>query len=174
MDKLGVVLRLRLAENPTLSSKRTAAASICRFDAEATIPHLPPPRGWPCGRPPSENHPSRPRSIEEEFQILDLRGGRPRIISSHAHEAWEDEQLWRLKRVKERFDGPVRLSVTIYSASTQTSDLTNKVAAIEDLLVKAGIIPDDNWNVLPEVCAGFDGLDRSNRRAEVDIGPTSD
>lgn len=73
--------------------------------------------------------------------------------------------------MKNRFEDPVRLSITIFAANAQASDLTNKVAAIEDVLVKAGVIRDDNWNLLPEVHAHFGGVDRENPRAEIDINP---
>jgi Holliday junction resolvase RusA-like endonuclease len=49
------------------------------------------------------------------------------------------------------------------------ADLTNKAESIMDLLVDAGVLQDDNWNVVPEVILRCKGIDRTNPRAEITI-----
>ena len=78
--------------------------------------------------------------------------------------------MWELKgqRVKP-FKGPVELKMTLYARDKRSGDLSNKFESVADLLVDAGIIKDDNWNIVPKVEMMFGGIDKENPRVEIEI-----
>ena len=49
------------------------------------------------------------------------------------------------------------------------TDLSNKVESINDLLVKYGLLEDDNRNVIKELKVVCNGVDKQNPRVDVDI-----
>lgn len=60
-----------------------------------------------------------------------------------------------------------RMYFTIFAPDARKFDLSNKFESIADLLVDAGILADDNYEVLPWVVLQFGGIDRKNPRAEI-------
>lgn len=76
-------------------------------------------------------------------------------------------RLMGIKPVEEPF--PVNVKAVFYMPTARRCDLVNLLEALDDVLVKAGILPDDNYKVI----AGHDGsrveVDRENPRTEVVI-----
>ena len=65
-------------------------------------------------------------------------------IRSERYRSWANAAGWDLKRQRiAKFECPVYLTIAIGKLS-QTSDVSNRVKAIEDLLVEHGIIPGDS------------------------------
>lgn len=70
-------------------------------------------------------------------------------------------------------DGPINYPVNVrcmfYMPSRRKADLTNLLEAADDLLVAAGILADDSYNIV----AGHDGsrclVDKDNPRTEITI-----
>lgn len=92
------------------------------------------------------------------------------LIPSENHKLWEIEQSYKIKRFRPK--QPIKkcyIKMFFYAPDKRTADLDNKSTTILDLLVKNGIILDDNWFV----CKGLDlccaGVDRDNPRAEIII-----
>lgn len=48
-------------------------------------------------------------------------------------------------------------------------DLSNKIESINDLFVDVGLIPDDNWSILPMMLPLFMGIDKENPRCIVTV-----
>lgn len=48
-------------------------------------------------------------------------------------------------------------------------DLSNKIESINDLLVKYGLLEDDNWEIISELKVSCNWIDRDNPRCDVDI-----
>jgi Holliday junction resolvase RusA-like endonuclease len=111
------------------------------------------------GRVPSKKNSKR----------IGVAGGRPRIFSSDDYLSWEEEQLYRLRNVKARVRSPFKMFVEFYAPNRIPGDCSNKFESIADLLVKAGIIPDDNWFHMVEQGSRLAGIDKENPRAEVEI-----
>lgn len=112
--------------------------------------------------------PGRVPSKKNSKQII-CKGSRPVLLSSERYQAWEEEQLWRLKTVKERFTGRVSVHCTFYPPDKVKGDCSNKFESVADLLVKAGIIEDDDWFHLVKQSSEFGGVDKDNPRVEVHI-----
>lgn len=81
--------------------------------------------------------------------------------------AWKDSAVMEIKNSRVKFDGPVALAATFFCADNRGRDLDNMLASVQDVLVSAGVIADDNHQNLPFVFAKSGGLDRENPRAEI-------
>ena len=96
--------------------------------------------------------------------------GSPRLISSAAYLAWQREQSYLLKKLKQPITKGQAL-IIFYAPDNRSADLTNKAESIMDLLVDNNILLDDNWFVVMNLTLNFMGVDKKDPRAEVDIWP---
>lgn len=94
--------------------------------------------------------------------------GYPRILPSKAYRNYENAALKLLPRrpvIKER----VCVTALFYMPTRRRVDLTNLLEALDDVLVKARILDDDNSNII----ASHDGsrvlYDKARPRTEVTI-----
>ncbi len=98
------------------------------------------------------------------------RGGRVIVIPSENHQAWHEEQSYRIKKFRPK--KPIekcKVKMTFYAPDKRKADLDNKATSILDLLVDNGIILDDSWFVVVDEDLHFGGVDKNNPRAEVII-----
>ena len=97
--------------------------------------------------------------------------GRHIIISSKNYLDWERDQLKLIKYTVHEalIENDYQLSVRFYPSTKRKFDLSNKVESIQDLLVKAGVISDDNYCVINSLHVYFGEVDRNNPRAEIEI-----
>lgn len=98
------------------------------------------------------------------------RGRRKKVLPSKRHEAWHDQNMAALvlPDVPLPLPGRVRLSVHFVRQSHRRWDYTNALDAVQDFLVDAGILIDDNAEVLAlgDITHEYDKL---NPRAEVTL-----
>ncbi len=95
---------------------------------------------------------------------------KPFIISSKIHNEWEKSALWQLKGIKPLENYPVSMTCIFYLKDKRRRDLSNMVQSVEDVLVKAGILQDDSWNLLSRVVLECRGVD-PQPRVEVAFDP---
>ena len=73
----------------------------------------------------------------------------------------------------EPIDGPVKLTYTIYRHDNRKFDIGNVGAIVDkfvcDVLVKSGILADDNYDVVKSVEYIWGGVDKDNPRADVEV-----
>lgn len=81
--------------------------------------------------------------------------------------AWKDLAVAEIKNSRIKFDRPVALAATFFCGDNRGRDLDNMLASIQDALVSAGAISDDDHKNLPFVFAKSGGIDRENPRAEI-------
>jgi hypothetical protein len=66
---------------------------------------------------------------------------------------------------------PYRFVYTIYPGTGRSFDIANVAPIIQkftdDALISLGIIPDDNYKIIPSVDYRFGGVDRADPRAEL-------
>ena len=69
----------------------------------------------------------------------------------------------------ELIDYPVNIKCLFYMPTKRRCDLTNLLEAIDDIMVKAGLLKDDNYTIIE----GHDGsrvlYDKDNPRTEIEI-----
>ena len=106
---------------------------------------------------------------KKNSQRLIVAGGRPRIIPSKEFKVYESDCLRQLAYA-DRIPGPVNVSCVYYMPTRRRVDLVNLLEATCDILVTAGILEDDNTNII----AGHDGsrvlYDKNDPRVEIEIG----
>lgn len=113
--------------------------------------------------------PLAPISKKNSQQILtNPKTGRPFIMPSKKYKEYEQAALWFIPKGK-TVESPVNVQCLFYMPTKRKCDLTNLLEAIDDVLVKAGLLADDNYTVV----AAHDGsrvyYDKDNPRTEVYI-----
>jgi len=94
---------------------------------------------------------------------------------NHAKVAWKDIVLDALigKCVSPLPIAPYLFTYTVYPATKRAFDLGNVLPIIQkftdDALIEIGVIKDDNFNHVREICYKFGGQDKENPRAELHI-----
>lgn len=117
--------------------------------------------------------PVKPVTKKNSGRII-TRGAYPKILPSKQYEAFEKECLPYLNRVRQKagiINKPVNIKCVFFMSTKRKVDLTNLLNAIDDSMVKSGLVADDNRDII----AGHDGSrvfhDKSNPRIEVFITP---
>lgn len=100
------------------------------------------------------------------------RTGKPFLLPSRTYRAYEracGPWLRRQDGYMFRIDRPVNVKCLFYMKTRRKCDLTNMLEAVDDVLVKYGILADDNYTIV----AGHDGsrvlYDKDAPRTEVFI-----
>ena len=104
--------------------------------------------------------------------ITNPRTGRPMIIQSKAYREYEKDclrQIGELGIDRMKIDSPVNVCCLFFMPTKRKVDLQNLVSAAMDVLVKGGVLADDNCQIV----YGNDGsrvlFDKDNPRTEVII-----
>ena len=85
--------------------------------------------------------------------IVNPRTHKPMIVQSKLYKEFERECGYFLSEYKKNINTPINIKATFYVPDRRKRDLTNLENAIADILVKHGVIADDNYNII----AGWDG-----------------
>lgn len=104
-------------------------------------------------------------------RILRGRGGVRFIGSSKSYGAWEREHVAELADLR-LFPAPLRhctVAIAFTAGDRIKFDLTNKAESVMDLLVLAGVIEDDNADVVPSVTLTLAGYEKGKFYAKVTI-----
>lgn len=114
--------------------------------------------------------PLNPRTKKNAQQIMiNRKTGKPFVSQNEKYREYERDSGWFLKKLPEPISEPVNVKCIFYRPNKQRVDLTNLLEAIDDILVKYGILADDNFTIL----AGHDGsrvlIDKDNPRTEIEI-----
>lgn len=106
---------------------------------------------------------------KKNSQRIVFRGGKPCILPSEKYKEYESIALWYIPKRGTPIDFPVNVKCTFYMPTHRQCDLTNHLESIDDVMVKAGLLKDDNYKIL----ASHDGsrvqVDKNNPRTEVEI-----
>lgn len=120
--------------------------------------------------------PVRPATKKNSGQIV-MRGKYPRLLPSKQYLAFEKECLPYLNHVKQTagiINFPVNMECLFFTETKRKIDLTNLLNAIDDAMVKSGLVIDDNRDII----AAHDGSrvfhDKFNPRIEIKITELKD
>lgn len=110
-----------------------------------------------------------PRTKKNSQQVF-VRNGRIINIPSKLYQQFEKECLKVIpSKYRKKIDYPVNIKAVFYTETRRRIDLTNLLEALDDMLVKAEVILDDNRNIV----ASHDGSrvfwDKENPRIAVEI-----
>lgn len=113
----------------------------------------------------------QPRTKKNSQQILiNHRTGRPFITPSSAYKAYQKAALMCIPpQARKGIDYPVNVRCIYYMGTRRRCDLNNLLEATADVLVDAGVLADDN----SQIVAGHDGsrvlYDKDHPRTEITI-----
>lgn len=109
-----------------------------------------------------------PPVTKKNSQRIFVRNGRPFIMPSAQYQQYEHDAMWFIPNA-EMIAEPVNIECVFYMPTKRKCDLTNLLEAVDDILVKAGTIADDNYTIV----AGHDGsrvlYDKEKPRTEITI-----
>ena len=93
----------------------------------------------------------------------------PFMLPSSQYTKYESMCKKYIPKVDRPIDFPINLEVHYYMETRRKCDITNLLQATCDILVKYGIVQDDNYTII----SGFDGTranyDKENPRCEIII-----
>lgn len=120
--------------------------------------------------------PIKPVSKKNHGQIV-MRGKYPMLLPSKQYLQFEKDSLPYFYRVKQEVgvvNYPVNIQCIFYMDARRKVDLSNLLNAVDDAMVKSGLILDDNRDII----AGHDGSrvyhDNINPRIELEIKELKD
>ena len=115
-----------------------------------------------------------PISKKNHQQIfINKSNEKPFIVPSKQYRDYERDALWFIPKGRQ-IDYPCNIKCLFYMPTHRRCDLTNMLEAIDDVMVKAELLKDDNYNII----AAHDGsrvlYDKTNPRTEVYIERMND
>ena len=111
--------------------------------------------------------PLNPVTKKNSQQIV-LVGGRPRIIPSKKYKEYERDCIPFLTHV-EPVTGRLNVKAVYFMRTRRRVDLINLHEALHDILVKAGVLEDDNCKIIYSTDGSYVDYDKENPRTEVTI-----
>ena len=113
--------------------------------------------------------PLPPITKKNHQRILKNRStGKPFVAPSEQYKNYEAQALWFIPKGI-CIDYPVNVKCLFYMPTRRRCDLTNLLESIDDIMVKAGLLKDDSYNII----VGHDGsrvlYDKDKPRTEVYI-----
>lgn len=112
--------------------------------------------------------PINPVTKKNHGNIVMIKG-RPIMLPSKPYLEYEKKCKQYIPTLEKPIDYPINLKCTYYMETRRRTDLNNLLQATCDILVKYGILQDDNYNIV----ASFDGTrayyDKENPRVEIEI-----
>lgn len=115
--------------------------------------------------------PIAPISKKNSQQIMTNRKtGKPFILPSKAFKEYEAVALWFIPK-GQHIDYAVCVKCLFYMPTRRKCDLTNMLEAIDDIMVKAGLLADDNYSIIESHDGSRVLYDKEHPRTEVYISP---
>lgn len=117
--------------------------------------------------------PLAPISKKNSQQILtNSKTGKPFIMPSQKYKDYEAAALWYIPHVS-TIDEAVNVKCLFYMPTLRRVDLTNLLEALDDVLVKAGLLADDSFTVIESHDGSRVLYDKEKPRTEVYITPAA-
>jgi len=117
--------------------------------------------------------PIEPVTKKNSQQIIMCKG-RPMIIPSKKYREYEKRAIQYLCFCTDYINYPVNIEAHFYMGTRRKCDLTNLLEAIDDVLVKAGVIEDDNYTIIVGHDRSRVHYDKENPRTELIITEVKD
>ena len=114
--------------------------------------------------------------------LVNRKTGKPFISPSSKYKAYEKEAVRQLLLQNVRgysefdfpIDTPVNVACAFYMETRRKVDVTNLCESIHDILCKAGIIADDNRDIVATLDGTVVMHDKNNPRVEIEITPVGE
>lgn len=93
------------------------------------------------------------------------------IAPSEQYRNYADTATWYIPRRDKPIDYPVNVKCVFYMPTARSCDLTNLLEAIDDIIVSAKLLADDNYKIIVSHDGSRVYVDRKHPRTEVEITP---
>lgn len=111
-----------------------------------------------------------PISKKNSQQILtNSKTGKPFVMPSKQYKQYESAAMWFIPKRKKPVNQPVNVKCLFYMPTKRKCDLTNMLEAIDDIMVKAGLLEDDNYTIIESHDGSRVLFDKEHPRTEVYI-----
>lgn len=91
------------------------------------------------------------------------------IVQSDSYKKYEKDAGWFLRKPSKPISQPVNIKCIFYRDSARRCDLTNLLEAIDDILIKYGVIADDNFTIIHSHDGSRVYIDKTHPRTEIVI-----
>lgn len=115
-----------------------------------------------------------PRTKKNSARILKSRSGGRFVAPSAAFEEYQTACLWQIRSPPKPISAPVNVRCVYYMATRRKVDLANLLEATCDILVKAGVLADDNSRIVSAHDGSRVDYDKQNPRVEIWIDEMED
>lgn len=115
--------------------------------------------------------PVNPRSKKNSQEIVfNKKTGHRMVIQNKRYTEFEKECKKYIPVLREPpINYPINLQCEFYVCDARKRDIANYLEAIQDILVKYGILEDDNYNIVSSLNGCSMKIDRNNPRIEIVI-----
>lgn len=113
-----------------------------------------------------------PRTKKNSQSFVTLKNGRTILLPSKPYKEFEKQVIQAVSSLfgnLETIDEPINLKCIFYKDAKRKSDLVGYEQAICDALVKAGLIADDNHDIVASMDGSRVYYDKNYPRIEVEI-----
>ena len=103
--------------------------------------------------------------------MMNRQTGKPFISPSKQYKDYESAAMWFIPKLRQPnpINQPVNIKCLFYMPTKRKCDLTNLLEAIDDVMVKAGLLEDDNYTVIESHDGSRVLYDKDNPRTDVFI-----
>ena len=115
--------------------------------------------------------PTNPRSKKNSQEIVfNKKTGKRMVIQNKKYTDFERECKKYIPVLREPpIAYKVNLKCKFYVCDARRRDIANYLEAIQDILVKYGLLADDNYNIIASLDGCSMEIDRENPRVEIEI-----
>lgn len=114
--------------------------------------------------------PLPPISKKNSQRIFRPNGlNRPIVVPSEQYKRYERDAALFIPKREKPIDRAVNIRCLFYMPTRRKCDLTNLLEAIDDVMVKAGLLADDNYTIIESHDGSRVYYDKENPRTEVYI-----
>ena len=110
-----------------------------------------------------------PRTKKNSAQLIG-GGLHPRMIPSKPYREYERDAISQLPMMQP-IESPVNVQCVYYMPTRRRVDLTNLNSSIADILVRGGVLADDNRDIIASMDGSRVMYDKGNPRVEIEITP---
>lgn len=112
--------------------------------------------------------PLSPITKKNHQQIVNNpKTGKPFVIPSRQYKEYEENAMWFIPRPQKPIGEPVNVRCLFYLPTRRKGDLTNYLEAIDDVMVKCGLLEDDNYTIIQSHDGSRVLYDKAHPRTEV-------
>lgn len=111
-----------------------------------------------------------PRTKKNSSRIVKM-GSRLALLPSKQYKEFEEECIYKIdNRLKQLcIDEPINIRAVFYMPTKRKVDITNLLSALDDMLVKDGVIKDDNRNIVASHDGSLVLYDKKRPRIVIEI-----